>query len=206
MSLHNNNPVHLQQRLPKSQTHILPHAPTQKDTNTHMGKHAHAQHAQITIGSSEWLSRRNWSHIVSFTRVNWAECSLHTVLSRLFPLSPSLSFSLPLCSSQAAITLLSNFQLNWKHCTISFPSLFQKPLPGLGPSLSFFLFPISVPCLSSPPSPLPLLSAWAMFPGLRLSHSQNGGKAQSATSPQAVCTQHAWSLFLLSFNSYSWIP
>lgn len=136
--------------------------------------------------------------------MNWAVCPLNRLpffLSFFSSLPPIFSPLPPFSSLFASSDVLpSDFQSNCEHCTISFPSPFQKPLPVLGPSLSFFLFPISVP-FHTPRHPLPPpapLSAWAQFLRLRLSHCQNGGKAQSVTIPQALRLRTKCLLFFFS--------
>lgn len=157
------------------------------------------------FSSSEWLSTRNWSHIVSFTLVNWAVCPLHAVLPFLFPSFPItlLLFSTPLIAGGNA--LLSNFQLNWQHCTISFPSQFQKPLPGLGRSLSFFLFPISVPFLTPPH--LPSSSCLGTVPEAQTEPQPKWRKSTiSHQSPSSVHTAFGLVPLSLAFPLIPGIP
>lgn len=83
-------------------------------TQTQIQKHTDAYtHTNNEFGSSEWLSRRNWSHIVSFTLVNWAVCPLHAVLSFLFPPFPITLILFSSLLFMGSNMLLSNFQLNW---------------------------------------------------------------------------------------------
>lgn len=106
------------------------------------------------FSSSEWLSRRNLSHIVSFTLMNWAACPLHAALFFLLPSFQSLLLFSALLF-MGGDTLLSHFQLNWKHCTVSFPSSFHKQLPDRGSvSASLYVFHLC-PRPHKPPHPTP---------------------------------------------------
>lgn len=199
MSPHNNDPVHLEHGLPESQTHIYSHVHPHTNTNTHTHTRASPSCTNNEFSSSEWLSRRNWSHIVSFKVGNWALCPLRTVLSCLLHFSPSLSF--PFFHSTLHTQRHATLSFSIKPVTLHhFISVSISETASWCWSIAVILFVSHLCPVLQPPPPS---SSWALFPGLRLSHSQNGGKAQSADSPQAVCKKHPRSFFLELHSSFS---
>lgn len=151
---HKNKLVHLENRLPKSNTHTSKYPQDHIDThrNTHVDTCKRPQHAEIMNSAVQngWAEE---TRAILFPSHWWTgQCALYTLFhSFSFPLSPSLSFSYPLFMQGK--TLLSPFQLNWKHCTVSFPSSFHKKLPDLGSvSVSLFVFHLCpLPHNTTPP-------------------------------------------------------
>lgn len=120
--------------------------------------------------------------------MNWAVCPLNRLpffLSSLPQISPFTLFTF----GEQRCAALPIFNRTANIAPFHFRLHFRNRFLLSALSLSFFLFPISVPFHTARRRPLPTaspLSAWAQFLRLRLSHCQNGGKAQSVTIPQAL--------------------
>lgn len=189
---------------PSTMRNHMPASGVQTDTNTqkttththiriHMHIHKNAgpyacKYAAVMNPAFNGPAKRIWGHIVSFTQMNWAVCPLNRLPFFLAPAPPAAAAALPLftLAERRCTALRFSIELLTLHhfisVSISETASCSRPvfvILFVSPSLSHS----AQPAARFRPQPL---SAWAQFLRLRLSHCQNGGKAQSVTIPRAV--------------------
>lgn len=156
------------------------------------------KYAPVMNPAFNGAAKRIWGHIVSFTQMNWAVCPLNRLpfflsfFSSLPPTPhPHPAPPPPPCPSLLLVSsdvLPSDFSIEPPNIApFHFRLHFRKTASCSRPVfVILFVSPHLCPIPHTPHSHPQPLSAWAQFLRLRLSHCQNGGKAQSVTIPQAL--------------------